>query len=244
MSEPKLPALQFYTGDWRKDPCVQSLDHEHKGVWIDLLCIMNETSERGRLVLPGGSAMPDDAIARNLGIDLAKWKQIRSTLLVLGVASQDGDGVLYNRRIVRDEAIRRSRREAGRQGGRTKRTRSKPRSKSEAEGGSSVSSSSSASTTSSDSDAPFDEAWVVCRRGSKRKALHEYRKAVPSKVSHAVLLAAWRAHVSAASDERYVAHLFRWIRDERWEESPVRNGTPTRPATFPLGEGSAARFVR
>lgn len=64
----------------------------------------------------------------------------------------------------------------------------------------------------------FEEVWSVARRGSKRQAIHQYRRAVPSKVSHEALLAAWKAHVSAASGEQYVAHLFRWIRDERWEE--------------------------
>lgn len=140
----KLPALQFYTGDWRKDPCVQALDHEHKGVWIDLLCILNETSERGRLVLPNGNPMPDEAIARNLGLTEAKWKQIRSNLLGYGVASEDGDGVLYNRRIVRDQATREARAEAGRKGGKKSRPKqgaSKTEAKQEANRGSSVSSS-------------------------------------------------------------------------------------------------------
>jgi len=146
----KLPALQFYTGDWRKDPCVQALDHEHKGVWIDLLCILNETEDRGRLVLPSGTPMPDRAIARNLGIDEAKWKQIRSTLLALGVASEDEDGVLYNRRIVRDEAVREARRRSGALGGKAsgrKRTASKDQANKEANPRSSVSSSTSTSTS-------------------------------------------------------------------------------------------------
>lgn len=117
MAVEKLPAIQFYTGDWRKDPCVQSLDHEHKGVWIDILCIVNETSRRGYLVLPNGTPMPDDAIARNLGIDLARWKQIRSNLLAMGVASETEDGALYNRRIARDEAKRHALAENGRKGG-------------------------------------------------------------------------------------------------------------------------------
>ena len=218
MSQEKLPALQFYTGDWRKDPCVQALDHEHKGVWIDLLCIMNETSERGRLVLPNGTPMPDDAIARNLGLDEAKWKQTRSKLLALGVASEDEDGVLYNRRIVRDDAIRQVRAEAGRKGGQASKPK-QTRSKSKAKPGSSVSSSSSASAIS------FDEVWSVCRRGSRKKALDQYRAVVPSKVSHDRLLLAWRAHVRSASSPEYVAHLFRWIRDERWDEEHAPEST-------------------
>lgn len=113
----KLPALQFYTADWRKDPCVQALDHEHKGVWIDLLCIMNETSRRGFLVLPSGDPMPDEAIARNLGLEPERWTRIRRALVSLGVASESDDGALYNRRMVRDEKTRRARARAGKKGG-------------------------------------------------------------------------------------------------------------------------------
>lgn len=73
-----------------------------------------------------------------------------------------------------------------------------------------------ATTYSSD----FEEVWSVCRRGSKRQALHYYRRAVPSDVSHEDLLAAWTSYVGAASSPEYVAHLFRWIRDERWNDQP------------------------
>ena len=133
----RAPAFQFYTGDWRKDPCVQALDHSHKGVWIDLLCVMWDSVEPGRVVLPNGKPMPDDAIARNLGIPEAEWKQTRSTLLAYGVASEDEAGVLYNRRMVRDEEARLKKVEAGRKGGLAR----KSPSKTQANGGSSSSSS-------------------------------------------------------------------------------------------------------
>lgn len=145
MSKDKLPALQFYTGDWRKDPGVQALDHELKGIWIDLLCIMHESEERGRLVLPNGQPFPDVGIARNLSLDVAKWKQKRQELLDYGVASEDENGVLYNRRMVRDERLRHVRAKAGAKGGKAKRTPSPAASKREAKRGSSVSVSSSAS---------------------------------------------------------------------------------------------------
>ena len=138
----RAPAFQFYTGDWRKDPCVQALDHSHKGVWIDLLCVMWDSVEPGRVVLPNGTPMPDDAIARNLGIPEAEWKQTRSTLLAYGVASEDEAGVLYNRRMVRDEETRLKKVEAGRKGGLAR----KSPSKTQANGGSSSSSSSSSFT--------------------------------------------------------------------------------------------------
>lgn len=157
MTSAKLPALQFYTGDWLKDPSVQALDHEHKGVWMDLLCMMHESTDRGRLVLPTGQPFPDAGIARFLGLEQAKWKQIRSNLLAYGVASQDEAGVLYNRRMVRDEAIREARRRSGAIGGRAsaaKQTSSKPQAKAQANSRSSVSSSVSTTVVTTKENPP------------------------------------------------------------------------------------------
>ncbi len=107
----------FYPGDWRKDPAVQSLDFEHRGIWLEVLLLMHEAPERGRLVLPGGAPMQDEGIARNLGLPLAKWKRARQRLLDYGVASEDEAGVLCNRRMVRDEEVRQKRIAGGRLGG-------------------------------------------------------------------------------------------------------------------------------
>ncbi len=113
----KLPALQFYVGDWRKDPGVQSLDYESRGVWLEILCLMHESEDRGKLVL-NDRPMPLEALAQILGIDQAKLKQIVSKLEAYGVASRDESGALVNRRMCRDEKVLQARREAGRKGGR------------------------------------------------------------------------------------------------------------------------------
>ena len=144
----KAPAFQFYPGDWRRDVGVQSLDYEHRGMWIELLCMMWFSDERGRLVLPSGAPLPDGAIARNLGIEEAEWKQKRSTLLTFGVASEDESGVFYNRRMVRDEATRRQKADAGRKGG----LRSRPPSKTEAKRGSAVATATATALNSASKD--------------------------------------------------------------------------------------------
>lgn len=117
MASTKLPAFQFYPGDWRKDPGIQSLDYEARGVWFECLCFMHESGVRGRMCYPSGEPMDDAAIAQSLGIEEAKWKQIKSKLLARGVAHVNGDGAVYNKRMVEDEALRKKRAEAGRKGG-------------------------------------------------------------------------------------------------------------------------------
>ena len=113
----KLPAFQFYPADWRKDPGIQSLTRHDQSVWFDMLCLMHESDERGVLLL-AGKPMPIEALGRILNLDEILLKQILSTLLTYGVASErQEDGAIYNRRMVRDEKLIQIRREAGKLGG-------------------------------------------------------------------------------------------------------------------------------
>lgn len=113
----KLPAFQFYPADWRKDPAVQSLSYFDRGVWLEILCLMHESEQRGKLLL-NGKKMPEEALARLLGLDKQILTKTLNTLLEYGVASiNEETGALISRRMVRDEEIRKIRTEAGRKGG-------------------------------------------------------------------------------------------------------------------------------
>lgn len=122
----KLPAMQFYTGDWRKDPGVQALNYEDRGIWFEMLCLMWESDERGKLML-NGRKIPEEGLARLLGLDNQKLNQTLTTLLTYGVASVEPDtGVIYSRRMVRDEEIRKIRQESGKKGGNPRLVNQKP----------------------------------------------------------------------------------------------------------------------
>lgn len=112
----KLPAFQFYPADWRKSPDVQAMSYFDRGVWFEILCLMHESDERGRLLL-SGKPMRDDALARILGLSRPKLEKTLATILDFGVAFRDDEGVLCNRRMMRDERIRQVRTEAGGKGG-------------------------------------------------------------------------------------------------------------------------------
>lgn len=113
----KMPALQFYPGDWRKDLAVQSLNYHDRGVWFEMLCLMHESSERGVLLL-NGVPMPEEGIARLLGLDNQTFNQTLSTLLTYGVARRrETDNAIFNKRMVEDEVLCQKRREAGKLGG-------------------------------------------------------------------------------------------------------------------------------
>jgi len=113
----KLPSLQLYPGDWKKDPGIQALSFEERGVWMELLFLMHESEQRGKLLL-NGHPIPEDRLAKIIGIDPILLNQILTTLDNLGVSSVCEDtGALMSRRMVRDEAIMETRRNAGKLGG-------------------------------------------------------------------------------------------------------------------------------
>ena len=113
----KLPAFQFYPADWRKDPAVQSLSFHDRGVWFEMLCLMHESEQRGKLLL-NGKKMPDEALSRLLGLDKQSLTKTIHRLLECGAASVCGEtGAIINRRMVRDEEIRNIRKSCGKMGG-------------------------------------------------------------------------------------------------------------------------------
>lgn len=113
----KMPAMQFYPADWRKDLAVQSLDYHDRGVWFEMLCLMHESSERGVLLL-NGAPMPEEVLARVLHLDNQTFNQTLATLLTYGVAKRRGsDNAIFSKRMVDDEKLCQIRREAGKLGG-------------------------------------------------------------------------------------------------------------------------------
>jgi hypothetical protein len=117
MKSRKLPALQWYPGDWRKDVGVQSLTYHARGVWFEMLMLMHESERRGMLIL-NGRAMSDEELGRLLGLDNQTLNETLTILLGSGVAARDEQtGAFMCRRMVRDEEIRQVRSEAGKLGG-------------------------------------------------------------------------------------------------------------------------------
>lgn len=64
----------------------------------------------------------------------------------------------------------------------------------------------------------FDRMWAECRKGSKKKALEQFKRKVPKVVSAQTIELARTLHVKAAKQYEYVKSLELWIRDERWTE--------------------------
>lgn len=161
----KLPAFQFYPGDWRKDPNLSRCTHAEKGVWMDMLCIAFECDERGVLISQG-TPWTDDEIAGAIGGDQSATLSHIAALLRKGVAKRRNDGAIFSARLVRDESKRAKCSEAGKLGGNPNLTHPQPTLKGGPKGddkghvkrtptpSSSISSSSSSSVSSEDKNLP------------------------------------------------------------------------------------------
>ena len=112
----KLPAIQFYPADWRKDPGVQALDYFERGVWFEMLLIMHESKNRGFLEIKDRK-IEQKMLAKMLGITAKKTQKVLETLKLFDVYSVNDSGVIYCRRMVYDERIRQIRITAGKAGG-------------------------------------------------------------------------------------------------------------------------------
>ena len=111
----KRPAFQFYPADWRKDMALQSCSVAARGLWIDMLCIAHECEPYGHLTV-NGKPMTAAQIGRHTGLTEREAKRLIAELDDAGVASRTDEGVIYSRRMVRDEDIRNRRAEGGKAG--------------------------------------------------------------------------------------------------------------------------------
>ncbi len=155
----KLPAMQFYPGDWMKDPALRSVSIAARGLWIDMLCLMHECDRRGYLQHVTGKPVTAEQLARMTGCSTDELSQLLQELEDSGVFSRTEHGVLYSRRLVRDERLRSKRRASGRLGGNPvllnqtdKQNASKTQAKPQAKRKQKPTPSSSSSSSSSSSD--------------------------------------------------------------------------------------------
>ena len=64
----------------------------------------------------------------------------------------------------------------------------------------------------------FEIVWTLHRRGPKAKAHEEWRRAVPDVITQEELVMALLRYVATLTPDFQGVHLFRYIKDQRWEE--------------------------
>lgn len=120
MSRPpgvKRPAFQFYPSDWRNDPGLRLCSAAARGLWVDMLCLMHEGEPYGHLTILGRQ-MTAESLGKLVGESTASVKKWLAELEANDVFSRDDQGVIFSRRMIRDEAVREARATGGEAGGR------------------------------------------------------------------------------------------------------------------------------
>ena len=104
----KRPSMQWYPGDWLRDPGVQMASFQTRGIWFEILNIMWDTPARG--VLTG----KPERLARLIGCTIFELEDSVAEIEELNigdVSRQNGVWFLTCRRMVRDDEVRASERD-------------------------------------------------------------------------------------------------------------------------------------
>jgi hypothetical protein len=115
-SKVRLLWMKWWPADWRGDIGVRALTLAARGFWAECLWIMHEAEPRGHLLINGKVPTPRE-LAAQIGVPAGQVRQCWKQVIARQVASETSDGVLYSRRMVRDEARRLRKQKDGRLGG-------------------------------------------------------------------------------------------------------------------------------
>ncbi|MES2524053.1 MAG: hypothetical protein V4617_15205 [Gemmatimonadota bacterium] len=108
----KRPAYQFYPSDWRNDIALKSCSIGARGLWQELMNTMHFCTPYGHLVL-NGAPMTDEESALHANVPVKEYQRHLAELERKGIFSRTDTGVIYSRRMVRDEELRRTRAKGG-----------------------------------------------------------------------------------------------------------------------------------
>jgi hypothetical protein len=95
------PWLKFYPSDWRSDPKLRMCSLAARGLWIEMLALMHEANPRGHLLVNG--IAPNNQQLSVLVGTTADISELISELEAVDVFSRTDSGVIYSRRMTRDE---------------------------------------------------------------------------------------------------------------------------------------------
>lgn len=104
----KRPAFQWYPGDHRRDAGVSACSFEARSLWREMMDLMHDGDPYGHLTA-GGVPTEPHVLARMCGVSVKKTKKWLIELEAHNVFSRTQAGVIFSRRMVRDEQLRQRR---------------------------------------------------------------------------------------------------------------------------------------
>jgi hypothetical protein len=108
--------MKFFPSDWRADQALRVCSLSARGLWIEMLCVMHNAAPYGHLLI-NGSPVSDTQLAMLAGTSPDQIPALVGELETAGVFSRTGKGVIYSRRMTRDEKKAALARKHGQKGG-------------------------------------------------------------------------------------------------------------------------------
>jgi len=97
--------MKFYPSDWLGDAGLRTCSEGARGVWIDILCLMDGANPRGHLKL-GRKNIDLPTLAGLLKVSPKRLEKYLDELRAAGVFSVTNRGMIYSRKMVREEKWR------------------------------------------------------------------------------------------------------------------------------------------
>lgn len=110
------PWMKFHPQDWRADERLRMCSLSARGLWLEMMCIMHRSEKYGFLLI-AGKAPTDTQLAFQVGTTPEQVSQLLAELAAAEVYSATSSGVIYSRRMVRDEKKSKINAKNGKKGG-------------------------------------------------------------------------------------------------------------------------------
>lgn len=110
------PWMKFYPSDWRADPALRMCSLAARGLWIEMIGLMHASDRYGHLLV-NGSPPNSTQLSVLAGAPSPQVPELLGELEAAGVFSRTKEGVIYSRRMTRDDKKRQTARKNGKMGG-------------------------------------------------------------------------------------------------------------------------------
>jgi len=98
------PWFKFFPTDWRADAALRMCSLGARGLWLEMVCLMDEAEPRGYLTVKGKPVTPKQ-LAILAGCTVPEVTSLLSELEEAEVFSRGPDGTILSRRMVRETRV-------------------------------------------------------------------------------------------------------------------------------------------
>lgn len=116
MRKSKKESFAFYPADWMSDSRLRLCSAGARGLWIDILCLMYLSSERGYLIIED-TILDEQMIQKTLGCDAKEFDDYFTELIRYNIIKKDDKNRYFCKTMVNAQQLSEKRTMSGKLGG-------------------------------------------------------------------------------------------------------------------------------